>query len=314
MDIIAILREKISLLESGEHSAGLTATLSHIETAFRHLTRGQKDEDQTAFTDAVYRTNQAFEGAIKEAYRVLTKKNPENVRPYDIESHFSKSGTFRQRVLDQFTNYRKEWRNPSTHDYKLDFNESEAFLAIVSVTAFSCLLLDEIVQQLAHDKEVAAVQKIADKVRNEVNVIDGDLLTRTVEALKIYFLRHADQQVEKGTAAQWLGSVSGFLASIIPDAIIKTDAPLGSNKRHVTADLLVESGNQRVIVEIKNRLNLLTYKSVLNQVEHLMRSSEISDGVIFFLPTMLNGGKIYEAENVIFDGTGRLRTISPVAI
>ncbi|MGR2663691.1 hypothetical protein ACUXVY_19065 [Chromobacterium haemolyticum] len=314
MDIIAILQNKISLLDSGEHSAGLTATLSHIETAFRHLTRGQKDEDQTAFTDAVYRTNQAFEGAIKEAYRVLTKKNPENVRPYDIESHFSKSGTFRQRVLDQFTNYRKEWRNPSTHDYKLDFNESEAFLAIVSVTAFSCLLLDEIAQQLAHDKEVAAVQVIADKVRNEINVIDGDLLTRTVEALKIYFLRHADQQVERGTAAQWLGSVSGFLASIIPDAIVTTDAPLGSDNLHVTADLLVESDNQRVIVEIKNRLNNRTYKSVLNQVEHLMRSSGISDGVVFFLPTMLNGEKIYEAENVIFGGNGRLRTISPVAI
>ena len=314
MDIIAILQKKTSLLDSGEHSAGLKATLSHIETAFRHLTRGQKDEDQTAFTDAVYRTNQAFEGAIKEAYRVLTKKNPENVRPYDIESHFSKSGTFRQRVLDQFTNYRKEWRNPSTHDYKLDFNESEAFLAIVSVTAFSCLLLDEIAQQLAHDKEVAAVQEIADKVRNEVNVIDGDLLTRTVEALKIYFLRHTDQQVEKGTAAQWLGSVSGFLAAIIPEATITTDAPLGADKLHVTADLLVECGNERVIVEIKNRLNILTYKSVLNQVEHLMRSSGISDGVIFFLPTMLNGEKIYEAENVIFDGSGRLRTISPVAI
>lgn len=314
MDIIAILQKKTSLLDSGEHSAGLKATLSHIETAFRHLTRGQKDEDQTAFTDAVYRTNQAFEGAIKEAYRVLTKKNPENVRPYDIESHFSKSGTFRQRVLDQFTNYRKEWRNPSTHDYKLDFNESEAFLAIVSVTAFSCLLLDEIAQQLAHDKEVAAVQEIADKVRNEVNVIDGDLLTKTVEALKIYFLRHTDQQVEKGTAAQWLGSVSGFLAAIIPAATITTDAPLGADKLHVTADLLVECGNERVIVEIKNRLNILTYKSVLNQVEHLMRSSGISDGVIFFLPTMLNGEKIYEAENVIFDGSGRLRTISPVAI
>ena len=314
MDIIAILQKKISLLDSGEHSAGLKATLFHIETAFRHLRRGQKDEDQTAFTDAVYRTNQAFEGAIKEAYRVLTKKNPENVRPYDIELHFSKSGTFRQRVLDQFTNYRKEWRNPSTHDYKLDFNESEAFLAIVSVTAFSCLLLDEITQQLAHDKEVVAVLQIADKVREEANVSSGDLLTRTVEALKVYFLRHTYEQVKSGSAAQWLGSVSGFLAAIIPDAAITTDAPLGTNKLHITADLLIECGNERVIVEIKNRLNILTYKNVLNQVEHLMLSSGISDGVIFFLPTMLKSEEIYEAENVLFDGNGRLRTISPVAI
>lgn len=314
MDIIAILQKKISLLDSGGHSAGLKATLSHIEIAFRHLMRGQKDEDQTAFTDAVYRTNQAFEGAIKEAYRVLTKKNPENVRPYDIEAHFSKSGTFRQRVLDQFTNYRKEWRNPSTHDYKLDFNESEAFLAIVSVTAFSCLLLDEITRQLAHDKEVVAAQEIAGKVKQEANVSNGDLLTRTVEALKVYFLRRTHEHVKSGTAAQWLGSVSGFLAAIIPDAAITTDAPLGRESLHITADLLIECGNERVIVELKNRLNILTYKSVLNQVEHLMLSSGVSDGVIFFLPTMLESEKIYEAENVLFDGNGRLRTISPVAI
>ncbi|WP_155628540.1 hypothetical protein [Burkholderia territorii] len=245
MDIIAILRQKIHLLDSGEHSSGLKATLSHIETAYRHLLRGQKDADQTAFTDAVYRTNQAFEGAIKEAYRVLTKKNPENVRPYDIESHFSKSETFRRRVLDQFTNYRKEWRNPSTHDYKLDFNDSEAFLAIVSVTAFSCLLLDEITQQLAHDKEVAAVREIAENVRCEVGAVDAALLTRVAETLKIYFLRHTNEQVEKGTAAQWLGSVSGFLAAIIPDATITADAPLGSENLHATADLLVERGSER---------------------------------------------------------------------
>lgn len=314
MDIIAILRKKISLLDAGEHTAGLKATLSHIETAFRHLTRGQRDADQTAFTDAVYRTNQAFEGGIKEAYRVLTKKNPENVRPYDIESHFSKSGIFRQRVLDQFTNYRKEWRNPSTHDYKLDFNESEAFLAIVSVTAFSCLLLDEIAQRLAHDKELAAVQKIADSVRKDVNGNNSDLLTRTTEALKAYFLRHSKEQVEKGTEAQWLGSVSGFLSAIIPDAKIETEAPLGIDKLHVTADLLVVCENEKVVVEIKNRLNILTYKSVLDQVEHMMFSSGIRDGVVFFLPTMLDSNKIFETENVLFNGKGRLRTISPVAI
>ncbi|WP_124919827.1 hypothetical protein [Burkholderia cepacia] len=314
MDIISILRNKISLLDSGEHSAGLAATLSHIETAFRHLVRGQNEADQTAFTDAVYRTNQAFEGALKEAYRVITKKNPDNVRPYEIETHFSRSETFRRRVLDQFTNYRKEWRNPSTHDYKLDFNDSEAFLAIVSVTAFSCLLLDEITQQLAHDKEVAATREIAEKIREKVSATNGDLLTTVVESLKIYFLRHANEQVQSGTAAQWLGSVNGFLAAIIPDATIMADAPLGTGKPHITADLLVECGDERVIVEIKNRLNILTYKGVIDQVEHLMLASRIRDGVIFFMPTILNSGEIHETEKVLFDGDGRLRTISPVAI
>ncbi|WP_186130196.1 hypothetical protein [Burkholderia gladioli] len=314
MDIISILRNKISLLDSGEHSAGLKATLSHIETAFRHLMRGQKEADQTAFTDAVYRTNQAFEGAIKEAYRVLTKKKPDNIRPHDIELHFSKSGTFRRRVLDQFTNYRKEWRNPSTHDYKLDFNDSEAFLAIVSVTAFSCLLLDEIAQRLAHDKEVSAIHNIAESIRRETETANSDLLTNIAETLKVYFLRHTNGKIEKGTAAQWLGSVNGFLTEIIPDATITAGAPLGTDKLHVTADLLVERGSERVVVEIKNRINILTYQNIIDQMEHLMLTSGIHDGVIFFMPTILYAGTIYETEKNLINGNGRLRIISPIAI
>ncbi|UYY85600.1 hypothetical protein [Alcaligenes sp. SMD-FA] len=314
MDIVAILRKKVSILDLGEHSAGLKAMLSHIETAFRHLTRGKKDEDQTAFTDAIYRTNQAFEGAIKEAYRVLTNKNPDNIRPYDIELHFSKSGTFRQRVLDQFTNYRKEWRNPSTHDYKLDFNESEAFLAIVSVTAFSCLLLDEIAQKIAYDKEVISAQRIAEQFRSEINVVNGDLLTKTKEALKVYFVQHTTRQVGKGTAAQWLGSVSGFLAATMPEAQIRTDAPLDVEKLHKTADLLIECGNEKVIVEIKNRLNILTYQNIIDQIEHLIISSAIDGGVIFFLPTMINEMKIHETERVLPDGKRVLHIISPIPI
>jgi hypothetical protein len=65
MDFVDTLRKKIEVLEDGEYVPGLKAVLLHIETAFRHLSRGQDADDETAFTDAIYRTNQAFEGSVK---------------------------------------------------------------------------------------------------------------------------------------------------------------------------------------------------------------------------------------------------------
>ena len=101
--------------------------------AANHLKRGSDTADDTAFTDAIYRANQAFEGSLKEAFRVVAAKDPEKVRPFDIENFLQENSILRGRVLEQMSRYRPEWRNPSTHDYQLDFDEDEALLAIVSV-------------------------------------------------------------------------------------------------------------------------------------------------------------------------------------
>jgi len=85
MNLLETLRTKLAALEEGAYTPGLRATLLHIETAFGHLSRGQRQQEETAFTDAIYRTNQAFEGSIREAYRVLADKDPSKKRPYDIE-------------------------------------------------------------------------------------------------------------------------------------------------------------------------------------------------------------------------------------
>jgi len=88
MDLLAILNQRIESLATGEHIPGLRSVLQHIQVAARHLTRGAESGDDTAYTDAIYRTNQAFEGSLKEAYRVLANKDPSKVRPYDIEGFF----------------------------------------------------------------------------------------------------------------------------------------------------------------------------------------------------------------------------------
>jgi len=190
MDLIATLRERIDRLEEGEYIPGLRAVLLHIETAFRHLSRGKGESDDTAFTDAIYRTNQAFEGSIKEAYRVLAGKDPSKKTPFEIEGYLEENGVFRYRVLKQFTNYRTEWRNPSIHDYKLDFDESEAFLAIVSVAAFACLLLDEITERLSFLKSKAETESKGSELRDLISARDHDLPTSLTRAIQEFVAGH----------------------------------------------------------------------------------------------------------------------------
>lgn len=314
MDIIATLRRTIEQAGAGDHSPGLMAMLAHVEVAYKHLKRGKKDSDESAFTDAVYRTNQAFEGGLKEAYCVLAKRSLDKARIFDIEKFFSESNIFRKRVLDQFTNYRREWRNPSAHDHTLDFSESEAFLAIVSVTAFSCLLVDEMALQLARDREEDAAKSIAHEIKVKMNFSDGDLLSGVAKALKSYFALRSLEEVEGNSYSQWVGSVAGFLSALFPEADVVSEAQLESGSGRRVADILVKSGDQSVVVEIKHRINILTYTSMLAQLENAIASSGLRDGIVFYLPTMVNSGKVFEKDRVFNNGEGRLKVLSGVAL
>ena len=314
MDIIATLRRKINQAGAGDHTLGLMAMLAHVEVAYKHFRRGQRDSDDSAFTDAVYRTNQAFEGGLKEAYGVLAKKSLDKARMFDVEQFFGKSNVFKKRVLDQFTNYRQEWRNPSTHDHKLDFSESEAFLAIVSVTAFSCLLVDEMALQLARDREEEATKLLAMTIKSKFKLAEGDLLGRVTEALKSYFTLRSAEELESNSFPQWLGSVAGFLSAIFPGAEVLSEAQIGGEKQKIVADVLVKSAGQSVVVEIKNRVNIFTYESMLVQLESVIASSGYRDGIVFYLPTEVASGHIFEQDRPFNDGEGRLKVLSAVPL
>jgi len=284
MDLVETLRNKIDALEEGAHTPGLRAVVLHVETAFRHLARGQTEQDETAFTDAIYRTNQAFEGSIKEAYRVLAEKDPGKKRPYDIEKYLEENQVFRPRVLGQFTNYRTEWRNPSAHDYKLDFDESEAFLAIVNISAFPCLVMDQITQQLAylHAKE-GADGKREESVEPSVPVEDGlvQQSTNLFQSFSREQLRYESHNPRK-TEMQVVGALTGFLASFAPEIDVQVE-PLLTTDRRDRGDILLSKDEQSVLVELKNgRWARKNYYNAITQVEHYLLVSGIKNAILYF--------------------------------
>lgn len=173
MDIVKIIDSSIENLPSGEYSLGLKAIRRHISAAIRHYERpdgGNLD----SHTDSIYRCNQAFEGGLKEAYRVLAEKDPQKLSPFEIEKYLEENKTIRSRVLKQMTRYREDYRNPSTHDYKLDFDEDEALLAIVSVCAFTKLLINQISSKIAFS---------AGKLIDLGNEFEDDYSTDKIDAI-----------------------------------------------------------------------------------------------------------------------------------
>ena len=290
---------------------GLKAVLLHIETAFRHLSRGQDFDDDTAFTDAIYRANQAFEGSIKEAYRVLATQDPAKKRPFDIENYLEQNNTFRSRVLSQLTTYRTEWRNPSTHDYKLDFDESEAFLAIVSVSAFACLLLEQIAERLSFNKSQSEAE--AQKSRLAANLAEtqnADLLVRTTELLAQFCLRQFPQRASpaKQSEAQVIGALHGFLSSAAPELKVQTEARLDAAKSY-RADLLLTRGDEKIVVEIKRRMMNVGLENAVAQVETYLVIGGVHNGVLLFLPEQPS--EMTRQERRVAGGEAKLVVMTP---
>ncbi|NIJ88581.1 hypothetical protein FHR49_001368 [Xanthomonas campestris] len=284
MDLVATLRNKIDALEDGDYIPGLRAVLLHIETAYRHLARGQESEDETAFTDTIYRTNQAFEGSIKEAYRVLASQDPSKKRPFDIEKYLEKSKSFRERVLRQFTTYRTEWRNPSAHDYKLDFDESEAFLAIVSVSAFACLLLDQIAEQLSFIKSQAEAEAQKATVTSQLATDrTSGLMERAVDIIQQFATTSMFpvSSSQRHSELQYIGALHGFVSSIAPDIEVSTEEVL-TKDRPFRADLVFKHGSERVLIELKRDVRK-SHEVAVSQVEHYMLISGIKSAILFLI-------------------------------
>lgn len=288
MDLILTLRNKIEALEDGPYMPGLRAVLVHIEKAHRHLARGQNEGDDTDFTDAIYRTNQAFEGSIKEAYRVLTGKDPAHKKPHEIEQYLEENKKFRDRVLKQLTTYRKEWRNPSAHDYQLDFDENEAFLAIVTVAAVSCLLLDQITEHLAFQKSQASAQ--ASNVRGQLSPTTNlRLIEQAVSVIQQFSATSVPKQTGKVPFSETyvIGALHGFFSTVAPALQIEIDKNpneiVSVNAPSLRADLFLSSHGQRVIIEVKRNIRSFD-KDVIDQMQRYMQFFGTKEAILFIAP------------------------------
>lgn len=291
MNLVAIIGKKIALVDREDASSGLRAVLSHIESAIAHRDRGLNCGDESAFTDSIYRTNQAFEGGLKEAYRVITSRNPVRKSPYEIEKYLTENNLVRNRVVDLIKNYRVEWRNPSTHDYKLDFDSAEAFLAIVSVCAFTTILLDQILAKVAYDKSF----RLSDEIEFQHIVGDTTDVGLTVAKLVSQFMVQYNSELDTAEVyeTELIGALAGYIGAYSDDVDTVIEPAFNVNGAILRPDLLVEVREQKVLVEVKSTRSVkITASTVIDQAERYVSASGISDIVVALGTPPFNKAKV----------------------
>jgi hypothetical protein len=283
MDFQNILADKIKALPAGDHTNGLKAVRIHIETAVRHYLRGQSDNDETMFTDAIYRCNQAYEGSIKEAYRVLANKAPDRKTPAHIEEFLTEGNVLRKKLLDQLTRYRTEWRNPSAHDYILDFDEDEALLAIGSVTALAIVLCDQIDGKLASNAAEMASAAIGEMIPNK-----GSLLDQIADGIMQFCENPTMFETLSGTQSNVYSHLEGTLAGFLKSSLSENenvDVQQGARLQNLfETDILVQNGDDKIAIEVKLQSRASSYPSAFErgilQLERILMLGELSGGVL----------------------------------
>lgn len=253
MDLLSIIQEKARALSGHASFEGVKAVLRHIEVAERYLVRVWDHRDEDLLNDVVYRTNQAFEGILKEAYTVLTQKDGTKLSPHQIEAHLLQEQVFAPRVLELFKNYRQQWRNPSTHDHRLFFSEQESLLAIVSVSAFTNILLDQVIEAVNFEREQKEIERRREQVQKGAAGYESLSFDQQLIGLLSLFteeLLASGPDLRQLREVELIGRLSGFLQSVDSDLTIVREPIVGGTDR-MRADLLLTKNGETVVVEVK---------------------------------------------------------------
>lgn len=283
MDLLVEIRGKSGALIGHPVLKSVQAVLRHVGIAERYLLRARSERDEDLYNDVIYRTNQAFEGVLKAAYTVLTTNSSAKLSPHQIEQHLLDTQVLSSRVLDLFRNYRQHWRNPSTHEHELFFNEQEALLAIVSVSAFVAVLLDQIIEKINYDREQQSLQTRTEDLQNVVsqglplhlevvNLIirfSGDLLASTPDPSQL-------REIEL------IGRLSGFIESFDP-TIKSVREPLLDDQAR--PDLLLTRGDEQVVLEVKRPgFNSRALAIGRDQLYRYLEAGKLRHGILYIPP------------------------------
>lgn len=314
MDIQKQIEDQIDQIRTDQDSDFIDSLGTHLDRAQLYYEKGIS-EDEQFFNDVIYRVNQAYEGALKEAYKILGGKSEKKAfreTPNNIEDYFKSNNIFKDRVLQIFENYRKEWRNKSTHDYKLVFDEDEAFIALTSVSSFVHLLLKQIQEKISYNKELEKLES-KNKVEEQLNEILADksldLSSKTLKLIEKFAegneLLHHEMHLSE---ANLMGMIHGFFSKAGTELEITRSPLINSKEGKLRLDFLLEYQDEKVVLEVKKFLREGSRKQGIEQVLHFLVNSGIRSGILYFTSTSA-GEPEMKSQKVIKNIEGKDYTI-----
>jgi hypothetical protein len=312
MDVIELIKIQIKQISKFESSIFLDLILLHLERAEYYYKLGENDSDY--YNDVIYRTNQAFEGALKEAYKVLTTKKQEdaiNETPYKIEKYLESNGIFKERVLELFKNYRNEWRNKSTHDFKLFFDSNEAFIALSSVCSFTFLLMKQIIEKITFNVELEKIKtaetSIIETKKKGLKVAKG--LYEVVTQLLTNTIDFSDLNGKELFEPEFTGFLKANFKEFLSFATVHEEVTIRETLR---PEFIIEYGQEKIILEIKRYSSNVNKQGSIYQILTFLKYANISEGISFAINSLHNLNKFNVDEHIVKldDKNYKIRVIS----
>lgn len=288
MDLLQEIREKLKNNPSLSFGKGLKSVSTHIEVAEKYYHRAKKEKDEHLYTDVIYRTNHAFEGILKEAYFVFSKKSADKLTPNDIEEYLLSEDILKGRVVDLLSNYRKNWRNPSTHDYQLFFSEQESYLAIVNVSAFVSILLDQIAEKLTFANKYNELENAAVLAREAMKNFDDlssiDKVYKVLMSYSVYYLKNYEEMSVKERSTI-NAEMAAFMKRVAPSFSIKIGHEIDLGDSTISFDFIVNVDDDDIAVETRSPKPRYSFDdSATNQMTGQLRAAGLKNGVVYHYP------------------------------
>lgn len=289
MDILKEIEQQITSIKKIDSSTYLDSIFTHIDRSEFYYLQGKSDVNY--FNDVIYRSNQAYEGALKESYKVLADKTQEEVikkSTNDIEKFFETQNIFRERVLQLFKNYRQEWRNKSTHDYKLFFDESEAFIAMTSVTSFVHLLLKQIQEKIAFNTQQRKLKEEKDsvaRIKKIASAKDKEPVDKLIQMIIEFSKQNSYQiynNIQNIREVEIIGLFHAYIQSVGKEIKSQREPIFNLDNQNIRPDFLIEIDNKPIVLEFK-RMSVggSQLQNKINQVLHYMEAMKIYSGIIY---------------------------------
>ena len=291
MDTLTLIKKKLNSIQEKKTLENVKIILNHIAMAEKHFNRAMTEKEPDFFNDAIYRTNQAYEGIIRLAYEKILNKNEKNKSNVEIEESLLKEKIINQRTKDYISLYRKIFRNCSIHNYKIVFLETDVFLAINNVISFLYTLVNQLLINDFYIEMKQKSYKIAEiEFKNKKLPFEQLLKEALVKFPEFYFNHSEGKDLEYGFYT--IGQLEVYLRQInkdwkiitCPTLIDKESLENGNDYSIIyIPDLVVESKEEKkkIIIDICLDKNFKFKDNFIHNIIEECLLFQATSGIIF---------------------------------
>lgn len=288
------IKQKVAEVLPPDFFPGIYTVINHLQMAEHYWQEANGSIEEYLFTDAVLRANHAFEASLGEAYKLVCGKDPDGMSVKDIYKYLDDQNIFKDKEAQTFHRYLEDWEIPAERDEQLFFSEQEAMLAIMNVSAFFLILVEQIIEIASYEKAKYFLGwDRTEKIHKELERYgDKFFLDQLVTLLQLFAadLFYIEERESAPSEYEMLGYLRGFLEIATPEIEVEIDKRIKIGSSHTQLDMLIHHKDETVLVETKRsnqiRGSIFDIDNAVQQISGYMTATGINKAVLFYLPIL----------------------------